>query len=256
MIPIIKIHNKDNYSLVITDLTQDSDEYVPESIVDAETYYARNKFKYSDTCTINIIQKNTIKESEIDTSVVETIFTNHQTYLDEAYYKVESDGHYVIHHVILPTIDWFQEELQKKSSILDSGTAIYVCDCDTIYKYQDKQLKEVTPEVISQVNTENTTISRVSVDQFSICYLYDCYISLCKQVFAKINLRCLDRSNADDVKFKRDFLWMTINVIKYYVEFNQLYEAQRLLQEVNYCGGICNDQNLSASQSSGCGCNH
>ena len=57
---------------------------------------------------------------------------------------------------------------------------IYVSDCDTIYRYLNNQLQEVDPAVVATVNTENTTISRVSVDQFSICYLYDCYISLCK----------------------------------------------------------------------------
>lgn len=255
MTPIIKICNEDNYGIVITDLTQDSDEYVPESIQEMEAYYLNNKFKYSETCTINVIQQNTIKESKLEEAVVGTTFMDHDSYLDESHYKMESDGYYVINHLILPTVDWLQTQINKKSSILSSGMDIYVSDCDTIYRYLNNQLQEVDPAVVATVNTENTTISRVSVDQFSICYLYDCYISLCKQVFAKINLRCLTKSNVSDINFKRDFLWMTINVIKYYVEFDQLYEAQRLLQEINYCGGICNEQNLSASQDSGCGCN-
>ena len=55
MTPLVKICNTGKCAIVITDLTQDSNEYVTESIPDAEAYYERNKFKYSETYTINII---------------------------------------------------------------------------------------------------------------------------------------------------------------------------------------------------------
>jgi hypothetical protein len=55
--------------------------------------------------------------------------------LDEAYYKLESDGYYVIHHFILPTTDWLDSELEKGSSILDGEMGIYVSDCENIYYY-------------------------------------------------------------------------------------------------------------------------
>ena len=45
MKPIIEVQNVDKCSIVITDLTQDSDEYIPEDEVDLENYYARNTFK-------------------------------------------------------------------------------------------------------------------------------------------------------------------------------------------------------------------
>ena len=251
MKPIVKICNTGKCSIVITDLTQDSEEYVTESILDAEVYYERNKFKYSETCTINIIQRNTATSEEI----LDSIITDHTSYLDEIHYQLQQDGFYTIHHFIIPTVDWLKQELEKEHSILEKNIELYVCDCNTIYRYYDGTLTEVSPEVLSEINTENTTISRISIDQFSICYLYDCYISLCKQIFKRINYRCMNKSNLDEIKFKRDFLWMTINIIKYYVELNQLLEAQRLLEEVNFCGGLCNEQKTVKQQSSGCGCN-
>ena len=45
---------------------------------------------------------------------------------------------------------------------------------------------------------------------------------------------------------------MTINVIKYYVELGQLMEAQRLLEELIKCGGICNDTQSPGKKSCGC----
>lgn len=251
MKPLVKICNTGKCSIVITDLTQDSEEYVTESILDAEAYYERNKFKYSETCTINIIQRNTATSEEI----LDTIITDHTSYLDEAHYQLQRDGFYTIHHFIIPTVDWLEQELKKEHSILEKGIELYVCDCNSVYRYCDGTLTEVSPEVLSEINTENTTISRISINQFSICYLYDCYISLCRQIFERINYRCMNKSNLDEIKFKRDFLWMTINIIKYYVELNQLLEAQRLLEEVNFCGGLCNEQGIVKQQSSGCGCN-
>ena len=59
MTPLVRICNIDKYSILITDITQDSNEYIPENIVDTEVYYTKNKFKYSETATINIIQKVT-----------------------------------------------------------------------------------------------------------------------------------------------------------------------------------------------------
>lgn len=251
MTPLIKISNSDKYEMVITDVTQDSNEYIPESIIDVEAYYKNNKFKYSETYTINIIQKTTTSDEQ----VVETIFTDHTSYLDEAYYKFQQDGFYTVHHLILPSLEWLENELQKDESILNTNVGIYVSDCKNIYYYNNGELITKSSNEIILLNTDNTTISKISVDRFSICYLYDCFIYLCKQIFSKINYKCLDKSNLGDLQFKRDFVWMSINVIKYYVELNQLFEAQRILEEINYCGGFCNEQQLSVQQNTGCGCN-
>lgn len=251
MTPLVKICNTGKCAIVITDLTQDSNEYVTESILDAEAYYERNKFKYSETYTVNIIQKNTVTSEEI----LDTLYTDHSSYLDEVHYQLKQDGFYTIHHLILPSLEWLQRELEKEHSVLEKDLDVYVCDCSNVYRYCSGELTQVSSEVLAEINTENTTISRTSIDQFSICYLYDCYVSLCRQIFKRINYRCVNENDLDEIKFKRDFLWMTINIIKYYVELNQLLEAQRLLEEVNFCGGLCNEQGLSKQQGSGCGCN-
>lgn len=253
MTPLVKICNTNNCEIVITDLTQDSDEYVPEDTLlsNLEAFYSRNRFRYSDTYTINIIQKN---DTEEDIKIVETLFTCHDSYLDEEHYNLNSDGFYTIHHIILPSLEWYNNELEKKDSVLKSNLLIYVTDGSNIYKQNNNKLEIVEPAVISEINTEGTTISRTSVTQFSICHLYDCYLSLCKQIFKGISFKCMNKDNIEDLIFKRDFIWMTINVLKYYVEVDQLWEAQLLLTEINYCGGICNAPNMLQQQNSGCGC--
>lgn len=253
MTPIVKVCNSLKCQITITDLTQDSDEYVSENTlqVDLESYYSRNKYRYSDTYTINVIQRN---NSETDTQIVDTLFTCHDSYLDEEHYDIEKDGYYTIYHIILPSVEWYEKELEKKKSVLNSDTAIYVTDGEQIYKRKDNNLEVVDPELICIVNDTNTTISRVVLEEFCICHLYECYLSLCKQIYKNISYKCMNKDNIEDLIFKRDFIWMTINVLKYYVEFNQLFEAQRLLTEINYCGGICNEHSMLQSKKSGCGC--
>lgn len=112
MKPLVKICNTGKCSIVITDLTQDSEEYVTESILDAEAYYERNKFKYSETCTINIIQRNTATSEEI----LDTIITDHTSYLDEAHYQLQRDGFYTIHHLLFLLLTG-QNRNQKKNIV-------------------------------------------------------------------------------------------------------------------------------------------
>lgn len=243
MIPIIKICSLDSCKIVVTDLTQDSDEYIPEDSDNLELYYQRNRFKYSETLTINILQKNKFDSSEI----IQTTFTDHCSHLDEQYLTLDTDGYYTIHHIILPTTDWLENNISLKSDL-----EIYVTDGQKIYHYKNKELHEVESQVIAEINNENTTISRVSSDQFSICHLFNCYIKLCKGIFEGVNLRCINKNKPTE-SFSRDFLWMTINVIKYHIEKNEFLEAQRILEMINYCNGFCQNDNFTI-KSSGCGC--
>jgi hypothetical protein len=48
-------------------------------------------------------------------------------------------------------------------------------------------------------------------------------------------------------------VWMAINVISYLVEFKQLAEAQRVLERISSCNGVCNN-NSYKTKTNGCGC--
>lgn len=253
MNPIFEICEVKNCRIRITDRTQEDEQYIPENINDPlslEGYYYNNKFKYSQTYTINIIQYTSTK----DKYIVDTIYTQHCSYLDEAYCNLNKDGYYTIYHIILPSIEWLQEEISKEDNILDEDITIYVTDGSKIYQYKNQELLEIDPEVIAFVNTEGTTISRAEGDTFSLCHLYKCYITICKQIFNSMNIRCLNKNfNLENSTFNRDFLWMTISIIKYHVEFDELMEAQRLLETVNYCNGLCKE-GVPSNTSKGCGC--
>lgn len=95
MKPIVEICGKGDI-IKIQDLTQDSNEYIPEDIEDTLIHNQNNKFKYSETMTINIIQYNSIQQSNIE----DTIINDHTSEIDEIEYKLKKDGYYTIHHFI------------------------------------------------------------------------------------------------------------------------------------------------------------
>lgn len=249
MTPTVEIHNLGNNTIVIQDQTQCYSEYIPEDLIDPESY-KHNKYRYSDTCTINVIQKVGIEPDE--DQYIGTIFTPHCTYIDEINYQFPKDGCYIIHHIILPTKEWFDKQKELGSSIFESDVAIFYTDGLDIYTYQNKVESKSSIDHISKADTDNTTISRIDIEYLAIDGLYNCYINLCKNVFKNIYYKC--KTIDKNYTFDRDFIWMTINILKYYIELNQYREAQRLLEEINVCGGICNENNLPEYKNPDCGC--
>lgn len=252
MKPFFELKNNSKCGILITDLTQASDEYLSEDAQDltAIVQHKNNKFKYSETCTINIIEKHTIgSDGEQQDTIAKVNIDDHCSYLDEFHFQLEEDGYYTIHHIILPTKSCIDKDVEDGSTI-DKDLTVYSTDGETIYQGKDT----ITALQLININPEGTTISKSFSDQFSICRLWDCFIKLCKQIFKNINFRCLSDTDLKDPLFRRDLLWMTINIIKYHVDLGQLWEAQRLLQEMNYCGGLCNDQSMSKQSTSRCGC--
>ena len=101
--------------LQIKDTTREYDDqaYLPENI---NNYPTPNRFKYSDTMTINVIQYK--KYTKEYANILETIITPHLdedgaiVYLDEAYYFLQQDGHYIIDHLVLPTKNFIDKYLK------------------------------------------------------------------------------------------------------------------------------------------------
>lgn len=237
MKPLVKVCEGINCALVITDITQDSDEYIDEHIINTKAWHEKNKFKYSETYTLNIIYKHTTQSD----TIISGNITEHCSYLDEEHIQLKEDGYYTIDHIILPS-----KEVYDASIDLDW----YVCDGVSIYQVCNGNFKEITFDTLATLvesdEMQGTTISGVSLPQFSICHLNQCYVNKCKAVFKNLSV-----CHSNDIYYERDIVWMAINVIKYYVELGELLSAQQLLESLNYCGEICGEYKSSVSS---CGC--
>lgn len=237
-----------NCTLLINGTTQQYSEYLPETSSD---YVQLGRFKYSDTYTINVVNY----KSSTDTTLLNTSINSHKyedtvAYIDETEFPLTKDGHYVIDHLVIPGIEWYNEH--KESQILQEYTAAYFTDGNIIYKVQDNQLVQCPIEEIIEINTDGTTISKASQETFSICLLHKCYLTMCNNQFNSLkSIKCINKQ--DYKNFDLDLVWMALNAIKYNVEFGYLQQAQSILEDVTNCANVCK-QTIKSNTSYGCQC--
>jgi len=98
---------------------------------------------------------------------------------------------------------------------------VYFTNNDKIYKLSGGQYSEVTLAEIIEVNPDsNTTISKYTQDNVSICNLRKCYMDLVNKILNSNFIgRCFSNNIDKNLIFKRDILRMALNSIKYLVEF-------------------------------------
>lgn len=227
-------------------------------VSDISTYLAedfsgtvKGKFKYSDTVSIDVLQHN----KTIETVYRDPVYTKHDT-LQPINIPVEFDGWFDVIHLVLPSIEWFNREIDKsEGSALGLYDLVYFSDGIDIYKYLDGNVSQVTINEVLEVNPINTTISKTNRDYVSICFLRKCYINLCQQIFEDRGFsHCWNKNKVDsELIYKRDLVWMAINVIKYLTECEQLAEVERIIETIQGCNGLCVSSNLT-SKTNGCGC--
>lgn len=238
----ITINTEQNCKVTI----QDNTEYLPESSIET----SKGSFRYSDTVSIAVLRHNKLKESIIKGST----FWNHSS--SQLTIPIGFDGWFTIDYIVLPNKEWFLEEVQKTSeSSLDLYSIVYFSDGSYIYKYVEEKVQKVDLEEILEINPVNTTISRISKDYVSICFLRKCYVNLCQQIFNERGFSsCYSKNTIDsELIYKRDLVWMIINVVKYLTDLNQLSEVERIIEQTtNGCNGLCKSSYKSSS--SGCGC--
>lgn len=259
----IDIHTGLNGKITIEDYSLEYDQYFPEDQI-VQKY---GRYKYSECKTLNVIMK--INSGKV--TLIDVLLHDHDqktedptqpgTYLydlETVNFEVKKDGYYNVNHIVLPTIDWYNNTYLKQDDEYRSGfDTVYIIDNSKLYKLTDKGFVECTVKEVIERNHEGTTIEKCIIDVFYTGYLQRCYINYCRKLFSKLmqgcNYECA-QDNVKDLTYIRDFLWMTLNTIDYQISFKQYMEAQRVLEMTNYCGSFCQNQELNAGPNTGCGC--
>lgn len=239
----VEIHPDFHSSIQIIDYTREFGEYIPEETEEVLTRY--ENFKYSDTYTIDVIKYLPSKGAEL----VNTIYTDHNYESDSVKVHLNNDGYYGIYHIVIPTLNWLEK---VKDHDLSYYNLIYVTDGSYVYKYFNNNLYKVNVDELIEVNPVKTTISKANFQIFSIDNLKHCYINASKKILNKYLGKCDNIEHSD--KFNRDFLWMTLNVISYQLEWNQYTEAQLTLENLS-CHNFCESNTVNTTNKS-CGCTH
>ena len=252
----------------------DQSDYVKESTI--------TDYSFSDSVSLNLLYNNQInndiliKQEVLDHSdialqskqynYIATEDADNYASIDDNYIALESkdisefqlknDGKLTAYHFIIPTKQWLNKFTSEV--LFQTYPIVIYYDNGQFYKSIDGGVTSeiITYEIIKEINPITTNIAKCKKSTFSLCFLYKCYINYCKQVLEQDISKCITKDS--DLVFRRDFVWMTINVIKYYLENGQLDEAQRLLEETMSCNGFCKSNILKYSLTnntvSGCGC--
>lgn len=256
---IFKISKSGTYGILVEGLEKDNGEYLNE---ETDILVSTRNYAYSHTVTLNTITSI----SSDGTETFENYYVNEHctTCIDSNEFVLSKDGLYGISHIIVPTKVWLDYVIARDTLAFDEYTIVYYYDSEKFYKYINGVSTEVLLSEILlangaaplDINQKSTTLIRSDKNTFIMYYLNECFNNVCKEVLRVVPLKCSTQQNIKfkDLLFKRDLLWTAINAIKYSIDLKQLYESQRILEEIIFCGQICNNINLKTT--SNCGCNN
>ena len=243
----LEIKTDELHNVIIKDTTiYDDEANIGKSFQD---------FKASETGSIFVLEYH---KNDNDSEYLSPIIINHHSL--EAEYKVAipKDGWFTVHHIVLPTKDCIYSFSDAEMHGITFG---YYLDLDNIYDRNrvdsnGKPIK-VSIEEVLEGNTNIATTQISSIDYISILNLQKCLVSLCLEIFNELGAfgKCFSsKSKESDLTFRRDLVWMAINVIKYMIKYNMRAEAARIINQLEGCNGICTE-NSKSQKISGCGCN-
>lgn len=132
-------------------------------------------------------------------------------------------------------------------------TTQYFSDGEHIFKQHPNGLvQEIDLQELLEVNPKSFNYHIQLQNFFSVCQLRKCYIALCNKIFnSKAFDRCFNNKLDSQLIYKRDLVWSALNVIQYMIDQNNLAEAQRLLERIEGCNGLCSGVGIREN----CGCN-
>ena len=153
---------------------------------------------------------------------------------EEIKFTIGKDGYYVLCRII----------------VSDTPNEGYYYANDSLYKGSE----EIDLQEIINVNPEVSQLNIVFYQYFQMYKLKICYINLVKNILSSsCSIRCNSKyANQSDI-YKRDLLWSAINTLEYLIEMGQYEEAEKLLERITDCNGICDNSETFNNNNCGCG---
>lgn len=141
--------------------------------------------------------------------------------------------------------------LVERQDFIKKGIAFY-SDKKFYYKEPGKLINEIRETTIEELVQLNHTLTNIDITYyyyFQVCKLRACYAKLAQKVLdERQGIKCnISGVNREDI-YLRDLVWSALNTILYMAEQEQFEEAERLLESIVGCNGLCDDEY------SNCGC--
>lgn len=228
------------FELLVEGLESDLGQYLE---YDSNTYRT-DGYSWEDSVAIDVLH---ISNSKGETTYIAHNVDEHITSCcyDKSIFQLERDGLHEVTRLIIGNSTWANK--------VDYET-FYYYDEGKLYKKSEGEIEEITIHDLLEAEDEN--IYKTTKQTFIMYHMTKCFAMLLRNILSNLpNNDC--KPQALDIICKmekdRDYIWMFINVIRYSIERQQLYEAQRFLERFYKCGVICNDY-LTPIKVSGCGC--
>lgn len=155
---------------------------------------------------------------------------------DELVFSEKEDGYYTLCTIKVPRKLNGDDELPQ-----------YYFDGGRFWNKNSES--EVSIQELITVNPEFSGLEIIYDNYFSVCHLRKCFIRMCQEIFnSRATIRC-ETKFKDSLTYNRDLVWAALNVIQYLVDFEQYGEAQRILERISGCNGLCKE-----SKGRDCGC--
>lgn len=225
----------------VTELT-DGQQYLP----DGSGLTAKNRFAYKDTASIDIFRLNALDKIDYTQSVI--VDRSNPT---DVRISLNRDGWFTSIHIVVPTKQWVYRELSKQGSIIHTYDIVYFVDNGAIYTCVNGTIERSSLQELLDEVKPNTTISRVDTDYVSIRLLNE----LCDNLYRKLFENRIYNGGCKTDACEANRLDAIINLVRHYVRWGQLAEAERVIEKSNYFNS--NGQSLKHQQKpliTGCGC--
>lgn len=215
-----------------------------------ETNIPIGSYKLSDGYFIDVITYNKYNAEPIivlksDYVKVTQLSTTYASNFKVGVYKLTQDSIYTAMRIFIMTKEFYNAErltgrFANKTVYYSDGTAAYKVVSGTPVKIELKDLINSSKLDTTILFTSNTFIGTV--------YMNMCYYRL-MQLIIKDGYSACDQSSLR-VK-EKDFLYMSLEVIKYLKSLGNITEIQKVIESMDLCGGLCK----SLISNSNCGCN-
>lgn len=159
-------------------------------------------------------------------------------YSDETVFDFSEDGFYTLLTLEVPINDGKSPYYYEKGHFFKNS---WVFGDSWPVSFKDS-VKELSLQELIDTDPNISGVKQTYDYYFSVCNLKKCFSKICYDIYEKqVPFTCNSSKLDKNLIYKRDLIWSAMNVIKYLSEMERYEEAERLLERIIGCNGLCQE---------------